>query len=229
MLTPHDYQQERIDAFLLEPTKAALIADENKILCAGDGCDRAPYSRGMCLKHYKRWWRNGDMNTVARAWNDITADEHLRLIDWTVTDSGCWEWNGRTGGRMGYGEIDHDGRQQPAHRLAYQTWVGPVVPDEVVRHKCDNPPCINPDHLEPGTHAENAHDRDSRGRQGANQWGTSKKWLTNEEVAEIRALMPVPRGGQKLLAERYGVSATTISKIGLGKVRRLAYAEVDAA
>lgn len=194
------------------------MADD--VLCFGEGCDRPPYSRGMCLMHYKRWRKHGDPNFTMKARSGIPADEHLRFIGWTVTESGCWEWDGRTGGRMGYGEIDHGGRAHQAHRLAYETWVGPLRDGEILRHKCDNPPCINPAHMEPGTHADNAHDRDSRGRMGKGWYGDDKRWLTDEQVRELRALLPVPRGGQKLLAEHYGVDKSTISNIKLNKTRR---------
>lgn len=51
-----------------------------------------------------------------------------------------------------------------AHRAAYESEYGPIPPGMVVRHKCDNPPCVNPEHLEVGTQADNAKDMSVRGR-----------------------------------------------------------------
>lgn len=67
-----------------------------------------------------------------------------------------------------------------------------------VRHKCDNPPCVNPAHLEVGTHLDNMRDREARGRNG---WTK----LTREQVDELRSL-PFRSRGVKELAERFGIS-----------------------
>lgn len=78
---------------------------------------------------------------------------------------GCWEWTaGRTG--VGYGVLRSDvGRTMlGAHTVSYRLHVGPIPQGLVVRHKCDNRLCVNPDHLELGTHADNVRDRDLRGR-----------------------------------------------------------------
>lgn len=76
---------------------------------------------------------------------------------------GCWEWTG-TRVEFGYGQIIRDGRRLRAHRVAYEIAYGPIPDGLVVRHKCDNPPCVRPDHLELGTRADNNQDRENRGR-----------------------------------------------------------------
>ena len=67
-----------------------------------------------------------------------------------VTDSGCWEWT-KNIDLWGYGKF----RAKMAHRLSYETFVGPIPDGLVIDHLCSNPPCVNPDHLEPVTVAEN--------------------------------------------------------------------------
>ena len=64
----------------------------------------------------------------------------------------------------GYGHTTHGGKKLSAHRKAWLIANGDIPPGMVVCHKCDNPSCINPDHLFIGTHADNARDRDSKGR-----------------------------------------------------------------
>ena len=81
-----------------------------------------------------------------------------------VTDSGCWEW---TGCRLptGYGHIGfYQNRNCGTHRVAWILTHGDIPKGLCVCHKCDNPPCINPDHLFLGTRADNVHDRDAKGR-----------------------------------------------------------------
>ena len=77
----------------------------------------------------------------------------------------CWLWTGATDA-CGYGIVRGlDGRVIRAHRLAWQLAVGPIPTDRCVLHHCDNPRCQNPAHLFLGTRADNAHDRDAKGRQ----------------------------------------------------------------
>lgn len=77
--------------------------------------------------------------------------------------SGCIEW---AGWRMaaGYGSMYHRGRSQPTHRLAYMAAKGPIPDGLFVLHSCDNPPCINPDHLSVGTNKDNILQCIERGR-----------------------------------------------------------------
>jgi hypothetical protein len=77
----------------------------------------------------------------------------------------CWEWNGpRTKG--GYGATWVNGKKRMTHRLAYEWAKGPIPPGMYVMHRCDNPPCCNPDHLAIGTPSENQQDRLAKGRNG---------------------------------------------------------------
>jgi len=77
----------------------------------------------------------------------------------------CWVWIG-TRWPTGYGQMRGDGRQLMAHRVAWQIVKGPIPEGLFVCHKCDNPPCVRPDHLFLGTAADNTRDRDVKGRNG---------------------------------------------------------------
>jgi hypothetical protein len=79
-----------------------------------------------------------------------------------ITESGCWEW---TKGKVsyGYGVAWYKGQGCRAHRLSYQLYFGEIPDGLCICHKCDNPTCINPEHLFLGTNKDNIRDRDAKG------------------------------------------------------------------
>jgi hypothetical protein len=106
------------------------------------------------------------------------------------------------------------GRMVPSHRVSYELFKGPIEDGKLVLHSCDNPSCVNPDHLFLGTHEQNMADRNVKGRAGSSpgsQNGQSK--LTALVVEDIRATYE--RGGvtQASLALKYGVAQSQISHI----------------
>ena len=129
--------------------------------CKVPDCIKPSRSRGMCATHYENWRRYGHAVPVAQ-WSLV---DRLRFVGWDVTQSGCWEWRG-TRNEHGYGLITakaHGSNDGRAHRAMVEVTRG-VIPDgAVVRHKCDNPPCVNPDHLELGSQLDNMRDLAERG------------------------------------------------------------------
>ena len=76
--------------------------------------------------------------------------------------NGCWLWSGHRDSK-GYGQIKLDGRAVWVHRLAYAVFNGGQVPDGLtVHHRCGNPGCLNPEHLELLTNSDNAAEGNRR-------------------------------------------------------------------
>lgn len=71
------------------------------------------------------------------------------------THRGCWLWPGTINKTTGYGHIHRLGKFFQAHRVVYTYFNGPIPTELELDHTCRNPPCVNPAHLEPVTHAVN--------------------------------------------------------------------------
>lgn len=89
------------------------------------------------------------LNRRLRARRNATVEERLRL-HMIEAPSGCWIWTGARQ-KSGHGKIGVAGRTLCAHRVAYETWVGPIPAGLHLDHLCRRPACIKPLHLQPVT------------------------------------------------------------------------------
>ena len=139
--------------------------------------------------------------------NTNTTVESL-LAKTKLMPNGCMEWQpSRDRGGYGYYMIMY--KNLRAHRVMAELVYGPRPEGMVVRHSCDNPPCINPDHLSFGTHKDNVADKFARGRANI-PFGESHAHskLTAESVLAIRAEYGSGISYDKLGA-KYGISGAT--------------------
>lgn len=83
----------------------------------------------------------------------ILPDRFLEKV-MPVTECGCWFWLGSLNAN-GYGRFAANGKNRHAHRFSYETLVGPIPHGLHLDHLCRVPCCVNPEHLEPVTNAEN--------------------------------------------------------------------------
>jgi hypothetical protein len=137
--------------------------------CTVPGCGRKHDGVGFCAGHRRRLKKYGDvladLPVESRRPFGMTSEEvfrHYMIGDPPIM--GCWEWSGpQRATRSGYGVISlHP--SVLAHRFAYELFHGPIPDGLLVRHRCDNPPCVHPDHLLVGTNADNVRDMWERGR-----------------------------------------------------------------
>ena len=176
-----------------------------------------------------------DERTVARFWAKVNRNGRTVRPELGP----CWEW---TAGKFagGYGAFTErlgtrHKKLRKAHRVAFALAFGEIADGLLVCHRCDNPSCCNPCHLFLGTHADNHHDRDTKGRgchgarshlhhlnprfdrssasHGAERWNAK---LTDADALLIRFL--VARGAlRRHVGEWFGVSEATIDGVVWGK------------
>ena len=130
----------------------------------------------------------------------------------------CWEWQGARN-KFGYGKLTVAGKQRAASRLVYELECGEIPAGQFVCHRCDNPPCVNPDHLFLGTHAENMRDRNLKGRaRGGSLRGERhpQAVLTAEQVRIIRDLATRKVKPQAAIGRQFGISQSHVSEIKNG-------------
>jgi len=149
--------------------------------------------------------------------------EFDRFITKVVKSEGCWEWVGSKL-PMGYGRIRRKraGKQSVclAHRLSYELFKGPIPEEVCIRHTCDNPSCVNPDHLVIGSHADNMQDMFKRNLTHS-KLGNPVKLLNILTVREIREYMKQnPNTALQIIADKYGTSTIQVSRILRNKIWR---------
>lgn len=133
-------------------------------------------------------------------WHKTTLRQ--RFEEKFLVTPGCWIWiAGCT--ESGYSAFKVNGIQTRGHRFSYELYIGPIPEGLIVMHRCDNPKCVNPDHLSVGTNADNVADRDSKGRTKAPRGEAHGQAKFSDAV--IRAIRSDTRKGS-LIAKEYGTT-----------------------
>lgn len=141
------------------------------------------------------------------------VDRFFKYVDRSDPNA-CWEWQSTISHR-GYGKFWLHGRTDLAHRVSYRIAYGPVPKGLLVRHTCDNPPCVNPAHLLSGTGKQNAEDALDRNRY---RCGSRNGNARLSEVQVLAVIESYSSGeSQVSLARRHGVSRATIQWILNGR------------
>ncbi len=170
---------------------------------------------------------------IANFW--VKVDKHGPVPQRYPELGPCWVWTASLANK-GYGAFGWRGKTFKAHRFSWLL-VGREIPDGLcLLHRCDNPPCVNPDHFFLGTKADNNADMTAKGRHvsGSSKTPVSecryKKGmehhnakLTADQVREIRRSYAAGGVSYPMLARQFNCSATAILKI----VRRVHWSHVD--
>lgn len=190
-------------------------------LCAPPECDGKPVARGLCGPHYLAWRKSHpgplpQMTPEERFWAKVNKDgpvpEHCPEL------GPCWVWT-RAKGRFEYGKLTLQKHTRTAHRLSYELAHGAIPDGLLVCHRCDNPPCVNPNHLFLGSSADNTRDMHAKGRggrAGAKGERNPKAKLTTTQVGEIRIRFAAGEKRDDLAAE-FQLNPTTLTKIISGR------------
>jgi hypothetical protein len=161
-----------------------------------DRLDRYGYKREDKEDAYPVHQRRKKKSVEERFWSKVDIGE----------EDECWEWLGGYNTHE-YGGFTVDGKSIGSHVFSYKLSKGDIPEGLVVMHKCDNPHCVNPNHLELGTLKDNSQDRDKKGR---GQWGKSFKRLSEEAKKEIVALYATGKYRRTDLAAMFSVTQATI-------------------
>ena len=126
-----------------------------------------------CGRPFKRKPKDSDKQWDNRAFCSVSCGNLMKstlpthLYFWKYAErkapEECWPWNGVVD-QHGYGRVNFMTSTFKAHRVSYEMANGPIDDGMIVRHKCDNPNCVNPHHLEAGTQKQNMKDAAKRGR-----------------------------------------------------------------
>lgn len=137
----YDQRRRGVDLRPLEP--------RGRVGCEVDGCERPHSAKGYCSMHYRRLRLYGNPETLL-----VITDARERFESFIDRTETCWLWTGSLT-YDGYGIFREDNRRTGAHRFAYEYLIGPVPDGMQLDHLCRVRNCVNPEHLEPVTGAEN--------------------------------------------------------------------------
>lgn len=180
--------------------------------CRVENCEREERVSGLCQFHYQRQYKGIPLNAPMMG-KSIPLTEKLKNI--VITVSGCWEYQGNRD-KNGYGRIKKNGKRLGAHVVSYEIHKGQIENGLCICHTCDNPPCINPEHLFKGTHKENSEDAIRKGRLTPMAYVRSflppemqETRLTSEQLTQIRSHV----GDLRDVAAEIGISRRYAYKI----------------
>lgn len=188
-------------------------------VCSVEGCEKPAEARCLCNTHYMQQRRANLLPIGTRARGTV-EERFWRFVE---KSDGCWKWTGKSVNKKGYGQLGAIGgkgtKAIAAHRLSYQIHKGEIPDGMVVMHSCDNPSCVNPDHLSVGTQSQNILEAIAKGRKtlpklphftGVDHPGAR---FTEQDIRDIRSQGMNDTG----LAKKYGVATSTIRRIRIGK------------
>lgn len=126
----------------------------------------------------------------------------------------CWIWEGSRNPRR-YGNLRINKKLWLAHRYSWFIHFGEIPQEKLVLHKCDNPPCVNPEHLFLGTYYDNHRDMIIKGRRSHDAHTPYK--FNERQVKNIQTIFGEGKLSRRAIARKIGCDHTTINQIIKGK------------
>lgn len=181
--------------------------------CSFDGCLRDSDSKGLCTAHYQQLRLGKVLKPLQEQHHGLT--EYARFMSWVKVGGPkeCWEWQASRNLKGWHGQFRNAlGGVELSHRASWRLMKGEIPKGLFVCHHCDNPICVNPNHLFLGSQSDNMKDMWAKGRARpksnfGEKHGMSK--LTAEIVKEIRSSSETGSA----LAKKFGIAATTVCDI----------------
>jgi hypothetical protein len=185
--------------------------------CVVSNCHEKSVAWGYCQKHYVRVKKYGSPH--AKKKDQSTLEERFWRYVTKTGDNDCWEWEGQRLSN-GYGRISLGAKvlgSDGAHRVSWRMHNKQEIPQGWhVMHKCDNPSCVNPNHLTIGTPKDNTQDMIRKGRKRTVAplgEGNGKSLLNAEKVRLIRSSTL----NHAALGRQLGVSPNCIRGVRTGR------------
>ena len=193
------------------------------MVCSEEDCVNPVDCRGLCSVHYRKKRYLGELGIIQKQYHGIPEIDRL-MKRVSKQPNNCWKWLGSYQNKHKrrvsewHGQWrNSSGNIELVHRASWRRLAGDTPKGVFVLHRCDNPLCVNPDHLFLGTQRDNVKDMWDKGRarQGVSKGenhGCSK--LTESQVIEIRTSSE----NGPTVARRVGVSTSTVYDIRNRKI-----------
>jgi hypothetical protein len=175
-------------------------------------CDKSVIGRNLCRYHYYQAKRDGTINNYPTKSSSTSVSDRMQS-KYQILPNGCWMWLGNKNS-AGYPMIWLNGKSVRAHRVMFSINNGGLSDDLVVCHTCDNPSCVNPDHLFSGSRDDNNKDCKNKKRNAFGMKNGHAK-ISAEQIKEIR----LDSRTQSEIALSYGINQSHVSRIKSDKRR----------
>ena len=191
--------------------------------CSFKGCVKDAFCKGLCGSHYAQQRQGKELKPLQEQFHGLSEIERFEKRV-ALHPTGCKVWLGAIQTMQNRPKAEWHGQWRNAageheltHRAAWRMYRGPITQGAFVLHTCDNPRCVNPDHLYLGTQADNVRDMWDRSRAAPGISRGSKHGMSVIDEAQVREIRDSKESGPAI-AKRLGISTTTVYDVRNRKI-----------